>query len=56
MASYKTSDIDVLFVALSSGNVGMLGFQRGNALEFQKKLLNFFVSNFWAKPWSDNFI
>ena len=55
MAANQNSAIDVLFGAQSNGNVGMLGFQRGNALEFQKKLLNFFVSNFGAAPWHDNF-
>ena len=55
MASYKTSDIDVVFVALSSGNVRMLGFSEAMLKNFKKTYELFFL-NFRAPPWSDNFI
>ena len=54
-ATCRASAVDVVFGAQSSGNVGMLGFQQGNALELLKNFGTHSLSDFEATPWSDNF-
>ena len=54
-AACRASAADVFFCAKSSRNVGMLGFQRDNALEFLKYFGTLSLFHFEAMPWSDNF-
>ena len=54
-ATCKALAVNVLFCAQSSGNVRMLGFQQGNALEFLKYFGTLSLFHFKAMPWSDNF-
>ena len=54
-ATCRALAVDVVFGAQSSGNVRMLGFQQGNALELLKNFGTHSLSDFEAMPWSDNF-
>ena len=56
MAANQTSAIDVLFAIDYDVIVRNGCFQRGTTLKFLKYFKNFFYYNFWATPWSNDFL
>ena len=56
MAANQTSGIGVLFDVDYDVIVRNGCFQRGTTLKFLKYFKNFFYYNFWATPWSNDFL
>ena len=56
MAANQTSAIGVLFDVDYDFIVRNGCFQRGTTLKFLKYFKNFFYYNFWATPWSNDFL
>ena len=55
-ATDKNSAIGVLFDVDHDVIVRKRCFQRGITLKFLKYFKNFFYYNFWATPWSNDFL